>query len=61
MLESHPSICITLSHNDPATAPVARSTKSEPQAITGVICGLDIREYFHKQFLIEENMATHFS
>lgn len=61
LLESHASSCITLSGNDPATAPVARSTKSGPQATTGVIRGLDIREYFHKQFLIEENMATHFS
>jgi hypothetical protein len=61
MLESHPSICITLSHNNPALAPVARSTKSGPQATTVVICGLDIREYFQRNFKIEEYITTHLS
>ncbi|EGV93655.1 host cell factor C1 regulator 1 isoform X2 [Cricetulus griseus] len=33
----------------------------DPRATTGVTRGLDAREPLHKQFLSEENMATHFS
>ncbi|KAM7332805.1 hypothetical protein ACRRTK_009513 [Alexandromys fortis] len=33
----------------------------DPRATTGVARGLDAREPLHKQFLSEENMATHFS
>ncbi|KAL1781904.1 Host cell factor C1 regulator 1 [Sigmodon hispidus] len=33
----------------------------DPRATTGVALGLEARETLHKQFLSEENMATHFS
>ncbi|NP_001357830.1 host cell factor C1 regulator 1-like protein [Mus musculus] len=32
----------------------------DPRATTGVTRGLDAREPLHRQFLSEENMATHF-
>ncbi|KAL6091782.1 hypothetical protein STEG23_000191 [Scotinomys teguina] len=42
--------------------PLERGPPSrDPRANTGVTRGLDAREPLHKQFLSDENMATHFS
>ncbi|KAL1781587.1 hypothetical protein HispidOSU_006357, partial [Sigmodon hispidus] len=47
--------------NDPTAAPGARPPKSGPTGHHGSGSGLEARETLHKQFLSEENMATHFS